>query len=289
MMAMAQRHKLVNSYTMLMRLNRPVGIWLLMWPCWWGLVLASQNALPWHLLLLFALGAIIMRSAGCIINDLADRHFDAQVARTKTRPLASGEISPYQAIMLLASLLSLALLIVCSLHPNLFYWATGSLLLVGAYPFMKRITWWPQLFLGLTFNLGALFGWIAIYGEPALPAWLLYLAGIAWTVGYDTIYGHQDIEDDLQIGIKSTAILFGQHTKLLVGLWYSITVVALLACGYLMQYSMLYYMGIIACAIQLIWQVVSVRLDQPQHCLRAFKSNQWVGGIVFLTIAAEIL
>ena len=268
-----------------MRLDKPIGIWLLMWPCWWSLALASNGLPQPYMLALFALGALVMRSAGCIVNDLADRKIDIKVERTKTRPLASGAITPYQAVACIGFLLAIALLIALQLHPNLLFWAIGSLGFVVAYPFMKRITWWPQAFLGFTFNIGALFGWIAIHGEPASVVWLLYIAGIFWTIGYDTIYAHQDIEDDLRIGVKSTAIRFGKHSRLAIGICYGLMLLALVGVGLIAQLNWYYYAGLGLIGTHLLWQVLTADLQNPASCLTRFKSNQWLGLILFATIS----
>ena len=281
-MNLIQRGNRLNTFAQLMRLDKPIGTWLLLWPCWWGVALASNGIPDLKLLVLFAIGALLMRSAGCIVNDMADREFDRQVARTRSRPLASGVISMKEAAALLGVLLLISLLIALQMHPHVLYWAVGSLFFVAAYPFMKRITYWPQAFLGLTFNLGALFGPVAVDGSPDLSAWILYLGGVFWTLGYDTIYGHQDIEDDLKIGVKSTSIRFGERTRLAVSICYGLFVFCLLTIGMLNQYSLLYYLLIACTAAHFIWQIRATHIDNPASCLRVFKSNRHVGAIIFL-------
>ncbi len=273
----------------LMRLDKPTGTWLLLWPCWWSLGLAFHGYPPQDLLLLFALGAFIMRSAGCVINDLADRRYDAQVARTRHRPLASGALAPYDALALLGALLPLALIIALQLHPALMLWAAGSLLLVAAYPFMKRITYWPQAFLGLTFNFGALLAWVALDGFPALPAWLLYGAGFCWTMGYDTIYAHQDVQDDRRVGVKSTALRFGRYNRQMIGAFYALMLVFLIAAGWATAIRPSYYIGLIPVALHLAWQVRSVDFMQPAQCMARFKANFWTGLLIYLAIVGETL
>lgn len=269
----------------LMRLEKPVGIWLLLWPCWWSLALSHHGTwaeLLW-LMILFAIGAIAMRSAGCVINDLTDRKFDHQVARTRSRPLASGELSTYDALALLAFLLATSLLMVLQLHPHLIYWAVGSLVLVGAYPWMKRITYWPQAFLGLTFNLGALFGWVATQGQPTEAAWWLYAAGICWTIAYDTLYAHQDIEDDLRIGVKSTAIAFGAHSRLIICSFYGLAAL-MMALAVRDACSLIAYGAPILMAVGGIVMVLQTNLQAPASCLRAFKANHYLAALIWLCI-----
>src|SRR5690349_2337918 len=203
----------IDCYLRIMRLHQPTGVWLLMWPCWWGVALASPEFPSVLTLFLFFFGAFLMRPMGCVINDLFDRDLDRQVARTKDRPLASGEITTGEALRLVLYLLLLALGVALLLGKAVLFWSMAALPLVVLYPLMKRITWWPQLFLGLTFNWGALVGWVAIRGQVELPAVLLYLGGVFWTLGYDTIYAHQDKADDQAAGIKSTALRLGKNTK----------------------------------------------------------------------------
>lgn len=267
----------LKHYADLTRIARPTGIWLLLWPCWWGVGLASSGLPDPLTLLLFLLGAICMRSAGCIVNDMADRKIDRQVSRTRTRPLASGALSMADALSLLCLLLGLSLLIVLQLHPDLLFYAAGSLLLVAAYPFMKRITWWPQAFLGLTFNLGALFGWVAVSGTLDWPAVCLYLAGICWTIGYDTIYAHQDIEDDVKIGVRSTAIRFGEHNRLWISGFYGACVSLWLMAAWLHQAAWPAYLGLALAGAHLAYQIWRFIPRDTARALRLFKSNQWLG------------
>jgi 4-hydroxybenzoate polyprenyltransferase len=287
-MRMIQRHiTRLSPMIRLMRLDKPIGIWLLLWPCLWGVVLSSSRWPSFSILFWFALGAVVMRSAGCIINDMIDRNIDKQVARTASRPLASGEISMKQACMLLAGLLAIGLFILTRLHANLLFWSPIALLLVGAYPFMKRITWWPQAFLGLTFNLGALFGWIAVHGYPALPAWILYAGAICWTIGYDTIYAHQDKADDLRVGVKSTAIRFGNDSRMWVTGFYALFITLLFGAGITSASGPLYYIGVALASAHLFWQAITVKLDDSASCLSRFRSNSWLGLILFAAILAD--
>ena len=273
----------MSSYLRLMRLHQPVGIWLLLWPCWWSLALASPGFPSLRLLILFALGAVVMRSAGCIINDMVDREIDRQVERTKTRPLASGALSMFQASLLLAVLLFIALIIALLLGKTVLLWSAAALLPVALYPWMKRITWWPQLFLGLTFNWGALVGWVAVRGEIEAPALWLYTACVCWTLGYDTIYAHQDKIDDEAIGVKSTARLWGARTKPFLAVCYAVFI--MLFCISLLQTTATLPLAAWACiamaVLHLFWQIYAVKLDQGASCKKIFKSNITLGTLFF--------
>lgn len=284
----------VSPYIRLMRLDKPIGIWLLFWPCIWGLFLGQRTLIDCEvpsipsLILMFLFGSMLMRSAGCVINDIIDRDIDPKVERTKTRPIAAGEVSVKQAVLLTALLCGCAFALVMFIVPILIPYSVFALLLVISYPFMKRITWWPQAFLGLTFNMGILFGGIVMQGEITLPIFILYLAGICWTIGYDTIYAHQDIEDDLKIGVKSTAIRFGSHSKTIIALFYTAMIIALCIAIYLSNPlpDALIYM--LPAALHVAWQCKTVDLADGSSCLRIFKSNQWLGAILAACIALAI-
>lgn len=276
----------VRPYLRLARLDRPIGTWLLLLPGWWGIALASSAWPDLSLLVLFAIGAVVMRGAGCTLNDIADRDFDARVARTASRPIPSGQVTVPQAAAFMAILLLIGLAVL--LQFNAFAAAVGaaSLILVAVYPFMKRITYWPQAWLGLTFNWGALLGWAAVRGDLALPALLLYAAGLFWTLGYDTIYAHQDKQDDALIGVKSTALRLGAATKpWLVG-FYGLTVALFAVCGILAGLGWPFYAALAFAALHFGWQVRSVALDDGKDCLAKFKSNRDVGLILFAGIVA---
>jgi 4-hydroxybenzoate polyprenyltransferase len=268
-----------SPYWRLMRLHQPVGIWLLLWPCWWSL--AAHGLPPLGLLVAFGLGAVAMRSAGCIVNDIADREFDRQVERTRNRPLASGELALKQALALLTLLLAVALGIAVWLGWDVTLWALASLPLVAAYPFMKRISWWPQLFLGFTFNWGALMGWVAVNHSIGWPAVLLYAGGVFWTLGYDTIYAHQDKSDDARIGVKSTALRLGAGSKKAVGAFYLMAVVCWALAGLLNGNGMFFFAALVLAELHFSWQVCAVDLDDPASCKRVFVSNCWLGLVVF--------
>ena len=279
-----------RPYLRLARLDRPIGTWLLLLPCWWGAALATPAWPDVTMFVLFTIGAVVMRGAGCTVNDLADRKFDARVARTATRPIASGQISVLKAFVFLALQLLLGLSILLQFNAFTVALGASSLLLIVLYPFMKRITYWPQLFLGFTFNWGALLGWAAVKGELSAPAFVLYGAGIFWTLGYDTIYAHQDKKDDVLIGVKSTALKFGDGTKpWLVG-FYSITVILLAATGLLANLAWPFYSGLTLAALHLAWQIKSVDIANSKNCLRRFKSNRDFGLILLAgIIAAQVI
>ena len=279
-----------RPYLRLARLDRPIGTWLLLLPCWWGAALATPAWPGATMFVLFTIGAVVMRGAGCTVNDLADRKFDARVARTATRPIASGQISVLKAFVFLALQLLLGLSILLQFNAFTVALGASSLLLIVLYPFMKRITYWPQLFLGFTFNWGALLGWAAVKGELSAPAFVLYGAGIFWTLGYDTIYAHQDKKDDVLIGVKSTALKFGDGTKpWLVG-FYSITVILLAATGLLANLAWPFYSGLTLAALHLAWQIKSVDIANSKNCLRRFKSNRDFGLILLAgIIAAQVI
>ncbi|MEO1191307.1 MAG: 4-hydroxybenzoate octaprenyltransferase [Pseudomonadota bacterium] len=275
-------------YLSLIRADRPIGTWLLFLPCLWSLLMAplTEGAWPeWWLLPLFALGAFVMRGAGCTVNDIVDRDFDAQVARTAGRPLPSGQVSLRQALVFLVFLLLVGFCVLISLTWTAIWLGVASLALVFTYPFMKRITYWPQAFLGLTFNWGALLAWAAVTNDLAWPAVALYVGGFFWTLGYDTIYAHQDREDDALIGVKSTALKFGESTKVWVGAFYALAVVCWGLAGWLAAMPWVYALGLLAVAVQFARQVITLDIDDGAGCLERFKSNQRAG----LLLAAGIL
>ncbi len=277
------------SYLQLMRLHQPTGIWLLLWPCWWSIALASNSQPDIFLLAIFALGAIIMRGAGCVVNDIIDRKIDAQIERTKNRPLASGKLSLLNAYSLLAILLSIGLFILYKLNNLAVILSLIFFIPVLIYPFMKRIMAYPQIFLALTFNSGAIIGWAAVTNSVEFPAIILYFACIFWTIGYDTIYAHQDKNDDEKIGVKSSALSLRGKTRLFVTIFYLIMTVLLLIVGIITftEHSIIYYIAVFLALIHLIWQIRFVNLDDPNDCMKKFCSNSWLGGIIFLGILIE--
>jgi len=274
----------VRPYARLMRLDRPIGTWLLLCPCWWGAALSAET-IPniWHLLL-FALGAIIMRGAGCAINDIYDRDLDGLVERTRTRPLASGEIPLWKAFLFIGLLLLLGLVILLMFNSFTFWLGVASLLLVFTYPLAKRVTWWPQLVLGLAFNWGALMGWSAQRGSLDLPCLFLYLGGIFWTLGYDTIYAHQDKRDDALIGIKSLALYLGDRSRLWIAGFYAISLTLITIAGFAAHVGIVFYYILPAAIAHATWQLATWSSDDPANCLVRFRSNRDFGLIVFAAL-----
>ncbi len=276
-----------KPYLRLARLDRPIGTWLLLWPCLWSLTLAASTtpvstATYLWLSLLFVLGATVMRGAGCTYNDIVDRNYDAQVERTSNRPVASGVISVRNAWLFLAAQCFVGLVVLLQLNTFSIALGAGSLVLVAIYPFMKRVTYWPQAWLGLTFNWGALLGWSAITGTLSVAPFLLYAAGIAWTLGYDTIYAHQDKEDDALIGVKSTALKLGEATKVWLWLFYGTASLLFVAAGLAAGIGWPFFVGWIAASAHLAWQISSVNIHNPSSCLGVFRANREFGIILFL-------
>ena len=282
----------LRPYLRLARLDRPIGSWLLLIPCWWSLGLAAIHAGQpvniWHVVLFFV-GAFAMRGAGCTWNDIVDRDLDAMVERTRSRPIPSGQVSVQAAagFLVAQALVGLAVL----LQFNVFTIWTGiaSLAVVVIYPFMKRITYWPQIVLGLAFSWGALMGWPATFGRLDWPALVLYAGSIAWVIGYDTIYAHQDREDDALIGIKSTAILFGENTQPLLAVFYTLAVALMAFAGWGAGGGIVFSVGLVAFAAQLSWQISRFRIGDSDLCLRLFKSNRDAGLILFAAMVLDVL
>ena len=273
----------------LTRLRKPIGFMLLFWPCAWGLTLAydfSSSLNNYFLyLILFFFGSVLMRSAGCIVNDILDKDFDAKVFRTKNRPIASEKVTITQGIFYALVLCFLALLVLINFNLFTIILAMASMPLAFTYPLMKRFTYWPQLFLGITFNYGLILGWTAIKGEIDLIPILFYLGAIFWTLGYDTIYGYQDIKDDEIIGIKSTSIKFKGKAKNFLTACYSLLIILFLIGGYKMQFNYIYYLLIIIPFLQLFFfQIKIFDESKPLICLKAFKSNNLFGLIIFINI-----
>jgi len=273
-----------RPYLRLARLDRPIGSWLLLMPCWWSAGLAGMRIehFPslWHIVLFF-IGAFAMRGAGCTWNDLVDRDLDRMVERTRSRPIPSGQVTVAEAtaFMLAQALVGLAVL----LQFNRFTVITGlcSLAVVAIYPFMKRVTYWPQVVLGLAFSYGALMGWPSAFGRLDWPAIVLYAGSISWVIGYDTIYAHQDREDDLLIGIKSTALLFGENTRPVLAAFYAGAVVLIGIAGVMAGGGAIFVLGLVAFALHLGWQVLRLDINDPAYCLVLFKSNRDAGLILF--------
>ena len=278
-----------RPYAVLARLDRPIGVWVLLLPGWWAIAMAAGGAPSVTLLVLFAIGAVVMRAAGCVMNDIADRKFDPKVARTANRPIASGAVTPRQALVFLGALLVVGLAVLLSFNRTAWFVGAASLPFVLIYPYTKRVTDWPQAFLGLTMNWGALLGWAAAADGLALPAFLLYAAGFFWTLGYDTIYAHQDKEDDLIIGVRSSALRLGANTRPFLFAVYAAAIALLALAGLNTGLGRIFLAGLGLAAAHLAWQAATVKIDDPADCLAKFKSNIWFGLIVFAAVLADKL
>ena len=280
-----------KPYARMARLDRPIGWWLLLLPCWWSAALAA-GALgrpypdPFHLIL-FLVGAVAMRGAGCTYNDIVDRDIDARVARTRLRPIPSGQVSVRNAKVFLLAQALLGLLVLIQFNRFAILLGIASLATVAIYPFLKRVTHWPQLGLGIAFSWGALMGWAAAFGSLALAPVLLYLGGIAWTIGYDTIYAHQDKEDDAMVGVRSTARLFGARTRPYLAAFYLLATIFFAAALAMAGAGPAAYAGLALGAAQLAWQVAALRTDDADNCLRLFRSNRDYGLILFAGLLAD--
>ena len=279
----------LNLFIELTRLKKPIGYMLLFWPCAWGLTLVydlSNNInVYFFYLLLFFLGSVLMRSAGCIVNDILDRKFDKQVARTKDRPIASGKIKISTGLFYSALLCALAFLVLINFNYFTILIALASMPLAFTYPLMKRYTYWPQLFLGVTFNYGLILGWTSISGNLNIIPIIFYFGAIFWTLGYDTIYGYQDIKDDEIIGLKSTSIKFKGNTKLFLIICYLLLIFSLAFGGYLMNFNLFYFLFLIIPIVQLfLYQIKTFDPNNSNTCLKIFKSNNYFGLMVFLNI-----
>ena len=281
-----QNIKLIIELT---RLNKPIGFMLLFWPCLWGLTLSYNFNLSLNLFIfygiLFFSGSILMRSAGCIVNDISDRNFDKLVERTKNRPLASGKVSVRLAIIFATILCAIAFLVLINFNKFTILMALISMPLAFTYPLMKRFTYWPQLFLGITFNYGLILAWISIKNDISIIPLIFYLGAIFWTLGYDTIYGYQDIKDDEIIGVKSTSIKFKNNPKKFILLCYLIFIASLIFTGILMKFNLIYFLFLIIPIFQLIfYQIYKLNVNDANNCLTKFKSNNFLGLIIFVNL-----
>ncbi len=279
----------MRPYLRLARFDRPIGAWLLLVPCWWSVGLAAIAAragladlghIVW-LIALFFVGAFVMRGAGCTWNDIVDRDLDARVERTRSRPIPSGQVSVAQAAAFMVALALVGLLVLLQFNGFAILTGIASLAIVAVYPFMKRFTDWPQVGLGLAFSWGALMGWAAWFGRLDPPAALLYAGAIAWVIGYDTIYAHQDREDDALIGVRSTARLFGARTKPMLALFYALAVLLIAAAGWTVGAGVAFWLGLAAFAAHLAWQIRRLDIADPDVCLAVFKSDRDAGLILF--------
>ncbi len=281
-----QNIKLIIELT---RLNKPIGFMLLFWPCLWGLTLSYDFDLTLDVFifygLLFISGSVLMRSVGCIVNDICDKNFDKLVARTKNRPIASGKISIRLAIIYAAILCIIAFLVLINFNKFTILMALISMPFAFTYPLMKRFTHWPQLFLGITFNYGLVLAWISIKNDISLIPIMFYLGAIFWTLGYDTIYGYQDIKDDEIIGVKSTSIKFKNNPKKFILICYLTFIAALILIGVLMKFNLFYFLFLIIPILQLIFsQIYKLNVNDPLNCLAKFKSNNFLGLIIFVNL-----
>ncbi|MEC7490273.1 MAG: 4-hydroxybenzoate octaprenyltransferase [Pseudomonadota bacterium] len=276
-----------RPYIRLSRLDRPTGTWLLLFPCWWSIALAPEGITHWKLFILFGVGAILMRGGGCTWNDILDRNFDARVARTRDRPLPAGEVTVPGALIWFVIQLLASATILFSFNAYAIWTGLTALVLVALYPLAKRVTFWPQLVLGLAFNWGALLGWVAVTSDLQLTSFILYAGGICWTLGYDTIYAHQDRPDDPAAGVKSSARALGlMASKPWLLVFYISAVIFFGAAGYVAELSWPFWPGLAAIAAHLIWQVWQVDLDMPKDCLSKFRSNRSVGWLLLGAIVA---
>jgi 4-hydroxybenzoate polyprenyltransferase len=282
-----------RPYLRLARLDRPIGSWLLLLPCWWSAALAAVAAHArgpsvWHLVLFF-IGAFAMRGAGCTYNDIVDRDLDGSVERTRSRPIPSGQVSLAAAAVFLVAQALVGFTVLIAFNRFTVGLGIASLAIVAVYPFMKRITYWPQIVLGLAFSWGALMGWAAVFAALDWPAVLLYAGSISWVIGYDTIYAHQDREDDALIGIKSTALLFGPRTKPMLVLFYGGAVVLIGAAGSMAGAGFVFGLGLLAFAAHLAWQIARLDISDPDNCLKVFKSDRDAGLILFAGLVLDAL
>jgi 4-hydroxybenzoate polyprenyltransferase len=281
--------KQLSLFIELTRLKKPIGFMLLFWPCVWGLTIAydfSKNLNDYFFYLtLFFLGSVLMRSAGCIVNDISDKEFDKRVIRTKQRPIASGKISIKLGLIYITILCLLALLVLINFNTLTIIIALGSMPLAFSYPLMKRYTYWPQLFLGITFNYGLILGWVCIKNQLDIIPIILYLGAIFWTLGYDTIYGYQDIKDDENIGVKSTSIKFKKNPHKFLVICYLVFIICILVTGILMKFNYFFFMFSIIPTLHLInYQIKNLQINNPKSCFNIFKSNNTFGFIIFINI-----
>ena len=287
--AVQQIRSRLKDYTLLLRLNRPIGSLLLLWPTYWALWLAADGMPDTGNLIVFTLGVFLMRAAGCAINDFADRKVDRHVKRTQDRPLTSGRIQPWEAVALFAGICLLAfLMVVLFTNPLTLYLSFGGVVLAFIYPFMKRYTHLPQLFLGAAFSWAIPMAWAAESGEITRLAWLLFTANVLWTVAYDTFYAMVDRDDDLKIGVKSTAILFGDGDRAIIAVLQSMVVLILVLVGRQAELGSIYYLGVITMACLFVFQQHLARFRERDGCFKAFLNNNWAGFAVFLGLLIDL-
>jgi 4-hydroxybenzoate polyprenyltransferase len=281
--------KQLNLFIELIRLKKPIGFMLLFWPCSWGLTLAYDFSNNFNIyffyLILFFLGSVLMRSAGCIVNDILDKEFDKKVFRTRNRPIASGKVSIKLGLTYTIFLCLIALLVLLNFNTFTIILALGSMPLAFTYPLMKRFTYWPQLFLGITFNYGLILGWVCITNQIEIVPIILYIGAIFWTLGFDTIYGYQDIKDDEIIGVKSTSIKFKKNPKLFLIVCYSFFILSLVATGIFMKFNSMFYLFLSIPILHLsIYQIYSLNFRDSKNSLKIFKTNNLLGAIILINI-----
>lgn len=287
LLSLNRLHPRAGDFIALMRLDKPIGIYLLLWPTLWALWIAGKGQPSLSNLLIFVSGVILMRSAGCVINDFADRKIDGHVARTRQRPLASGRVSSREALLLFAILCGLSFTLVLLTNANTVWLSFGGLAVAACYPFMKRYTYYPQVVLGAAFSWGMPMAFTAETGNLPADAWLLYIANLLWTVAYDTYYAMTDRDDDLKIGVKSTAILFGDADRVIIAILQGLALTCLLLAGQRFELGLYYQLGLLVAAACFVWEFRQTRGREPQACFRAFLHNHWAGLAIFLGIVTD--
>ncbi|QEY65592.1 4-hydroxybenzoate octaprenyltransferase [Metapseudomonas lalkuanensis] len=280
-------HPRAMDFIQLTRLDKPIGIYLLLWPTLWALWIAGEGSPSLANLVIFILGVNLMRAAGCVINDYADRNFDGHVSRTRARPLASGRVTAREALVFFAVLVAISFLLVLFTNATTIWLSFGGLALAACYPFMKRYTYYPQVVLGAAFSWGMPMAFTAETGELPAAAWLLYIANLLWTVAYDTYYAMTDREDDLKIGVKSTAILFGDADRLIIAILQGLALLCLLLAGNRFELGTCFHLGLVAAAACFAWEFYSTRSKDPQACFKAFLHNHWAGLAILAGIVAD--
>jgi 4-hydroxybenzoate polyprenyltransferase len=276
-----------REYARLIRLDRPVGIWLVLWPTLWALWFAADGIPPLSILLIFTAGVVVMRSAGCAINDYADRNFDGHVARTASRPLATGAVTPHEALVIFALLILIALLLVIQLNLLTILLSIPALLLAASYPFSKRFTSLPQAWLGIAFGWAVPMAFAATTGSVTAAAWWIFVATVSWAIAYDTLYAMVDRDDDRKIGVKSSALLFGRYARPMVALFQLITLAALYLAGTAFAVGMLFNLGLAIAALLFIWHQILIRDEDRHACFNAFLQNHWAGLVIFVALALD--
>jgi 4-hydroxybenzoate polyprenyltransferase len=280
-------HPRTWDFIQLMRLDKPIGVYLLLWPTLWALWVAAEGVPSAKNLLIFVVGVILMRAAGCVINDYADRNFDGHVKRTQARPLTSGKVTPREALILFAVLVLLAFLLVLLTNATTIWLSFGGLALAACYPFMKRYTFYPQVVLGAAFSWGMPMAFTAETGSLPPEAWLLFIANLLWTVAYDTYYAMADRDDDLKIGVKSTAILFGDADRLIIAILQGLTLLCLLLAGSRFELGPPFHLGLLVAAGCFLWEYRVTRNRKPMACFNAFLHNHWAGLAIFIGLVAD--